>query len=250
MYAQVISDAAGRTLAAASTLSRELRETLSRGTDREAAHKVGLLLAAAMIFQDLRQLFMQLEDDFVALAGRAVQIVDWDRNHQFCGRCGAKTETLSQERGKKCPQCGLTSYPRLSPSIIVRVRRGAEILLARSPRWPAGRYSIIAGFVEPGETLEAAVRREVFEETQIRVGPVRYLASQPWPFPASLMIGCLGEAESHEITIDPKEIEDAIWVSREEMAQAFAGDHPKLKPARAGSIAQFLLRKWLADQLD
>jgi NAD+ diphosphatase len=111
-------------------------------------------------------------------------------------------------------------------------------------------YSLLAGFVEPGETLEAAVRREVFEEAGVRVGAVGYLASQPWAFPASLMFGCRGEALGREIEIDPKEIEDAIWVSREEMMAAFAGDHPVLKPARKGAIAHFLLRNWLADRLD
>ena len=110
-------------------------------------------------------------------------------------------------------------------------------------------YSLLAGFVEPGETLEAAVRREVFEETRVRIGPVSYLASQPWPFPASLMFGCAGEAISTEIFIDPVEIEDAKWIAREEMMTAFAGDHPSMLPARKGAIAHFLLKNWLADTL-
>jgi NAD+ diphosphatase len=111
-------------------------------------------------------------------------------------------------------------------------------------------YSLLAGFVEPGEPIEAAVRREVFEETQVRVGAVTYLASQPWPFPTSLMIGCHGLAESREITLDPKELDAACWVSREEMMTVLAGQSDKMKPARAGSIARFLLTHWLADQLD
>jgi NAD+ diphosphatase len=111
-------------------------------------------------------------------------------------------------------------------------------------------YSLLAGFVEPGETIEAAVRREVFEEAGVRVGTVTYLASQPWPFPASLMMGCAGEALGRDITIDPKEIEDARWFSREEMMEVFAGQREDILPARKGAIAHFLLERWLADRLD
>ncbi len=134
--------------------------------------------------------------------------------------------------------------------MIMLITHGSSVLMGRSPGWPEGMYSLLAGFVEPGETLEAAVRREVFEETGVTVGQVGYLASQPWPFPASLMFGCSGEATSTDITIDPNEIEDAIWVSRDEMMTAFAGNHPVLKPARKGAIAHFLIRNWLADRLE
>ncbi len=130
------------------------------------------------------------------------------------------------------------------------ITRGNSVLLGRSPGWPEGMYSLLAGFVEPGETIEAAVRREVFEEARIRVGAVEYLASQPWPFPASLMMGCQGAALNDDITIDPDEIEDASWVTREEMALAHAGQNPTLLPARKGAIAHFLLQNWLADTLD
>jgi NAD+ diphosphatase len=130
------------------------------------------------------------------------------------------------------------------------VTRGNSVLLGRSPGWPEGMYSLLAGFVEPGETLEAAVRREVFEEVGVEVGAVSYLASQPWPFPASLMFGCAGEALSDALVIDPVEIEDAMWVTREELMTAFAGAHPEILPARKGAIARFLLENWLADRLD
>lgn len=121
--------------------------------------------------------------------------------------------------------------------------------MGRSHAWPDGMYSLLAGFIEPGESLEAAVRREVFEEAGIRVGSVSYLSSQPWPFPASLMFGCEGKALTADINIDPNEIEDALWVSREEMLDVLEGVHPKLKPARRGAIAHFLIENWLADTL-
>ena len=130
------------------------------------------------------------------------------------------------------------------------ITRGNSVLLGRGPTWPEGMYSLLAGFIEPGETIEAAVRREVREESAIEVGEVGYLASQPWPFPASLMIGCWGEALSDAITIDPEELQDARWVTREELVAAFAGLHPLIKPSRQGAIARFLLDHWLADRLD
>jgi len=126
---------------------------------------------------------------------------------------------------------------------------GNSVLMGRSPGWPDGMYSLLAGFIEPGETMEAAVRREVWEEAGVQVGAVSYLASQPWPFPASLMFGCAGEAITEAIKIDPAEIEDAMWVTREEMATVFAGQHPKINPARKGAIAHFLLENWLSDRL-
>ena len=129
------------------------------------------------------------------------------------------------------------------------ITKGNDILLGRSRGWAAGMYSLLAGFIEPGETVEAAVRREVYEETGVRVGDVGYLASQPWPFPASLMLGCKGVATSTAITIDPEEIEDALWCTREDLVRAFAGAHPVISPPRPGSIARFLMEQWLADRL-
>ena len=130
------------------------------------------------------------------------------------------------------------------------ITHGNDLLLGRSAGWPEGMYSLLAGFVEPGEPIEAAVRREVFEESGIKVGAVTYLASQPWPFPASLMFGCKGEATTREITIDPQELETALWVSRERLAQIFAGADSEIKPARRGAIAHFLMENWLADRLE
>jgi NAD+ diphosphatase len=151
---------------------------------------------------------------------------------------------------RDCPACGGHHFPRTDPVVIMLITRGNSVLMGRSPHWPEGMYSLLAGFVEPGETIEAAVRREVFEEAGVRVGAVRYLSSQPWPFPTSLMFGCEGIATSDEITIDPAELEDAFWVTREEMMAATAGLREDIRPARKGSIARFLIEKWLADALD
>ncbi len=151
---------------------------------------------------------------------------------------------------ERCGACGASHFPRTDPVVIMLVTRGNRLLLGRSPGWPEGMYSLIDGFIEPGETIEAAVRREVLEETGIRTGSVRYLASQPWPFPASLMLGCQTEALEDEIRIDPTEIEDALWVSREEMVRIMAGGHDRIKSPRRGAIAHFLIANWLADRLD
>jgi NAD+ diphosphatase len=163
-------------------------------------------------WSDLRPLFSRLDDGLFALAGRALQLIEWDRTHQFCGRCGTATRVRATERARECPACGLLAYPRLAPAIMALIRRlPDEILLARSPRFPAGMYSALAGFVEPGETLEQGLRREAFEEVGIRVKNLRYFASQPWPFPHSLMIAFVADWESGEIRVDPLEIEAAAW---------------------------------------
>lgn len=162
-------------------------------------------------WQGLRSLFGVLDDGAFALAGNALQIMDWDRTHQFCGACGAATAARANERSRECPRCGLVTYPRLAPAVMALVRRGQELLLARSPRFPSGMYSALAGFVEPGETIEQCLEREVMEEVGIRVRNVRYFASQPWPFPHSLMIAFFAEHESGELRADGIEIEDAKW---------------------------------------
>ena len=166
---------------------------------------------AGFAFKRLRTLYGQLLDEQFALAGYAYQIVEWDRTHRYCGHCAAATEPHPTERARRCPACGLTAYPRLAPAVIVLVRRGSELLLARSPHFPAGMYSAVAGFVEIGETLEEAVRREVREEVGVDVGNVRYFGSQPWPFPHSLMVGFTADLTGGELQVDGVEIEDAKW---------------------------------------
>ena len=162
-------------------------------------------------WEGLRALFSVLDDAQFALSGRALQLVDWDRTHQFCGRCGAPTVPKRDERVRTCPACKLSAYPRVAPAVMMLVRRGDELLLGRGPHFPAGMYSALAGFVEPGESLEQCVEREVAEEVGVRVSNIRYFASQSWPFPHSLMIAFVCDWQSGEIRPQEGEIEAANW---------------------------------------
>ncbi len=164
-----------------------------------------------LAWEGLRTLFSVLDDAHFALAGRAIQLVDWDRTHQFCGRCGTRTEAKREERSRVCPACKLTAYPRVAPAVMMLIRRGDERLLGRSPHFPPGMYSALAGFVEPGESLEQCVAREAHEEVGVRVSNIRYFASQSWPFPHSLMIAFVCDWASGEIRPQEGEIEAANW---------------------------------------
>jgi NAD+ diphosphatase len=168
-------------------------------------------------FQALRGLYGLVDDQFFALAGRAAQILEWDRSHQFCGRCGMPTEPMPTERAKRCTSCGFMSFPRLSPAVIVLVERGDEVLLARHTRTTDGMYALLAGFVEPGETLEEAIQREIREETGVAVDRMAYFGSQPWPFPHQLMIGFTAQYAGGEIQTDGEEIADARWFTARAM---------------------------------
>lgn len=207
-------------------------------------------LEKGLVFAELRRVMTWLSPRDAELAATGKAVFGWHDTHRFCARCGAQTVMAQGGWQRRCPACSGAHFPRTDPVVIMLITHGNSVLMGRSPGWPAGMYSLLAGFVEPGETLEAAVRREVFEEAGVIVGEVSYLASQPWPFPASLMMGCAGLATSRQITIDPIEIEDALWVTREEMMQIFAGEHASILPARKGAIAHFLLENWLADRLD
>ena len=180
----------------------------------------------------LRELFGALEEEYIWIAGRANQLVDWNQSHRYCGRCSTPTEDKHDERAKICPGCGLINYPRLSPAIIVAVRRDDRLLLARNQRFRNGFYSVLAGFVEPGETLEDCVKREVFEEVNIRVKNIRYFGSQPWPFPNSLMVGFTADYAGGEIDVNKSEIVEAAW---------FAADNlPRIPPT-------ITIARWLID---
>ncbi|VDC25190.1 NAD(+) diphosphatase [Pseudogemmobacter humi] len=199
---------------------------------------------------ELRRIMAALSPDEAEMAATARALLEWHRTHGFCAACGAASQAGGGGWHRKCPACHAMHFPRTDPVVIMLVTRANRLLLGRSPGWPEGMYSTLAGFVEPGETVEAAVRREVHEETGISCGAVRYLASQPWPFPASLMLGCHAEAMSESITLDPAELEDALWLTREEMVAVLSDDHPAVRPPRQGSIARFLITNWLADRLD
>jgi len=164
-----------------------------------------------MIWSGLRGLFGLVDDHLFALAGRAVQIVDWDRTHLYCGRCGTPTIVKAGERARQCPKCGQVHYPRIAPAVMALVRNGKQLLLARSPHFPPGMHSALAGFVEAGESLEQCLVREVREEVGVEVANLRYFSSQPWPFPHSLMIAFNCDYAGGEITPEPSEIEAADW---------------------------------------
>ena len=183
------------------------------GVDADAPESAGWQ------WRGLRTLFLQLADPLLALAGRAFQIVEWDRSHRFCGRCGTPTRDKSGERTKECPVCGYVAYPRVSPAMMVLVTRDRELLLARARRFPQAVYSALAGFVEAGESVEDCIHREVREEVGVEVGGLRYVASQSWPFPHSLMIAYTAQYVSGELRPCDEEIVDARWFALDALPQ-------------------------------
>jgi NAD+ diphosphatase len=184
---------------------------------------------------DLRRLWGTVPEIEWTVAGRAVQLVAWARTHRFCGRCATPTVPEPGDRAQRCPGCGLLAYPRLAPAVIMVVHRDDEILLARNVRFPLPMYSCLAGFVEPGETLEDAVHREVREEVGLEVDDLRYMGSQPWPFPHSLMLGFFARWRSGEIVPEPAEIAEAGWFRCDAL--------PPIPPPI--SIARKLIDRWV-----
>lgn len=179
--------------------------------------ETGIDVPDGMILKDLRTLLGRLEEDLFLIAGRAFQIVNWNRMNAFCGKCGNPTEAKQNELAKLCPCCDSVYYPRISPAVIVAIVRGDKILLAHNRNFRSNWYSVIAGFVEPGETFEECVAREVMEEVGIRVRNIKYFGSQPWPFPDSLMVGFTAEYDSGDIVVDGTEIDAADWYGRDNL---------------------------------
>jgi NAD+ diphosphatase len=219
------------------------------GRTGEVAHFAVILRAPTedREWAGLRMIGALLGPDEIGLVVQAIALGEWHRRHRFCPKCGAGLLVESAGHILTCAPCGTQQFPRTDPAVIMLVTDGDRALLGRHPQWPTGRYSTLAGFVEPGESLEQAVAREVLEESGVRVTDVRYFASQPWPFPASLMVGFFAEAMSADIVVDGVEIEDAQWFTREEMrAQAEAGT---LVLPGGLSISRALIEEWYGGPL-
>jgi NAD+ diphosphatase len=191
-----------------------------------------------MAFMDLYSLYGVLDDDLFPLAGRAIQIINWDKHHQFCGKCSTPTTTMDEEMAKICPECGFISHTRLSPAVITAIINGDKILMAKHSYGLKNRYSLIAGFLEAGETLEEGVEREIMEEVGLKVKDIKYFGSQPWPFPNSLMIGFIANYDSGEIKVDGKEIVDAKWFEVDDVPR------PPSKISISGELIQWYIDKF------
>ena len=174
----------------------------------------------------------------------ARSVIDWHVRHGFCANCGTATRVFRAGWGRKCDNCGAEHFPRVDPVVIMIAEHDGRALVGRGKGWPAGRYSALAGFLEPGESVEEAVAREIREEAGVRVGDVRYVASQPWPFPSQLMIACVATAEDDTLTIDTNELEDAIWVTRDDVRRVLAGNDGPFLPPPPYAIAHTLLAEW------
>ncbi len=183
----------------------------------------------------------------LGILAMAKTMLDWHNRHRFCANCGAPTAATQAGFRRDCDACGTQHFPRTDPVVIMLVTRGDTCLMGRQPRFADKVYSCLAGFLEPGETIENAVRREVFEEAGIRVGAVRYMTSQPWPFPSNIMIGCMGEAISDEINFDKEELEDARWFTKDDVRRMLDGTHEEFAAPSPIAIANHLLREWVKE---
>lgn len=200
--------------------------------------------APRMANPQLWALMASLEPGDLALYGSARSLVDWHARHRFCAQCGCATQIAKGGWQRNCTACGTQHFPRTDPVTIMLVEHDGRLLLGRGLGWPEGRFSALAGFVEPGESIEEAVAREVFEEAGVRVGNVGYVASQPWPFPSQLMLGCHSIAEDDVLDIDTTEMAEVRWFSPDEVRSAMAGEGPFIAPP-PHAIAHYLIRWWL-----
>jgi NAD+ diphosphatase len=206
-----------------------------------------------LVVTDLRSIAVQglVEADHLPPIAEAKAVLHWHARHRFCANCGASTNVSDAGWRRDCPACKAQHFPRTDPVVIMLAVDGDRCLLGRSPRFAPTMWSCLAGFVEPGETMEDAVRRETLEEAGIACGRVRYFATQPWPFPMSLMIGCHAEALSRDITVDRDELEDARWFSRDETAQMLTRRHPDGLTTPPGvAIAYHIIRSWVEDGIE
>lgn len=208
------------------------------------ADPLSAALASLGHFRDARSAAALLPAHEVAILGQAKALIDWHNRHGFCAHCGAGTVSADGGYRRLCPACKTEHFPRTDPAVIMLVTAGDHCLLARNKRFAGGHYSTLAGFVEPGESIEEAVAREVFEEVGVRVGNVAYFASQPWPFPASLMIGCFAQASTREIAVDGEEIVVARWFARDAVKKLIRGESDEIGLPRRDAIAHHLIRAW------
>jgi len=206
-------------------------------------------IADVASFEDLRATVARIPAGDAAIAAQARAVVDWHARHGHCAACGGHTRSVQGGGNRICFDCQAEHFPRTDPVAIAVITRGDRCLLGRGPGWPDTMYSALAGFVEAGESLEEAVRREVWEESKVVVGAVRYVCSQPWPFPSSLMIGCIGEAESEEIEIDAVELDDARWFTRDALRAALDGRRDDLVVPPPFAIAHHLIRAWVGGEI-
>lgn len=213
-------------------------------TPAEFIDRSTLELSETRKFIDLRAILGEVTQEDAGHAATAKGVFEWWATHRFCARCGQPNTIGGAGWRMDCTSCGRQHFPRTDPVVIMLILDGDRVLLGRQSFWPDRMYSLLAGFMEPGESIESAVRREVMEEAGVEVGEVSYLVSQPWPFPGSLMIGCAGKALTTDIKIDETEIEDAFWVSKHEIAEALEGRNDKIAPARKGAVAQIILSAW------
>ena len=215
------------------------------GLDGDAPRFSALAEPAAMAFSVL-PLIAGLHADDAPLFAAALSLARWHARHLYCANCGHDTRLIRGGWSRSCPRCSAEHFPRVDPVAIMLVEWEGSVLLGRQPHYPPGRYSALAGFIEAGESIEDAVRREVKEEAGIAVTEVTYVASQPWPFPSSLMIGCLARAASSELTIDTTELDDARWFTRDEVERAIRGDQDApFQPPPRTAIARTLFEHWL-----